>query len=80
MSGSRDQAERVFWVDTGSLDATVQGWDIAAESIEICRNPDGDPWLLGEGSYGRVYRGVRGGVQDVAVKVLLLSVFPFTRC
>jgi len=69
MGSNRDVNKSVI----GSLDATVQGWDIAAESIEICRNPDGDPWLLGEGSYGRVYRGVRGGVQDVAVKVLHAS-------
>lgn len=28
-------------------------------------------FVQGEGAYGRVYRGLRGGVQDVAVKQLL---------
>jgi hypothetical protein len=49
----------------------VQGWDISEDNIEICCLPNGEPWLLGEGSYGRVYKGLRGGVQDVAVKVSL---------
>ena len=38
----------------GHLDAAVQGWDINADNIEICRDAAGEPWLLGEGSYGRV--------------------------
>ncbi len=38
----------------GNMDAAVQGWDINADNIEICRDANGEPWLLGEGSYGRV--------------------------
>lgn len=34
----------------------MQGWDIDAENIEICRDSKGEPWLLGEGSYGKVRR------------------------
>ncbi|KAK9830253.1 hypothetical protein WJX72_010587 [[Myrmecia] bisecta] len=48
----------------------VHGWDIGTGNIEICRRPDGSEWVLGEGSFGMVYRAVRSGVQDVAVKVL----------
>jgi serine/threonine protein kinase len=57
----------------GQLDAALQGWDIDAQNVEICRDAKGEPWLLGEGSYGKVYRGLRGGVQDIAVKVLHAS-------
>lgn len=29
---------------------------------------DGSDWLLGAGAFGRVYKGLRGGVQDIAIK------------
>eukprot|EP00891_Asterochloris_glomerata_P007932 jgi/Astpho2/7932/Aster-06406 len=38
--------------------------------VEICLKPDGSDWLLGIGASSRVYRGLKNGVQDVAVKVL----------
>ncbi|KAL3143486.1 hypothetical protein ABBQ38_002293 [Trebouxia sp. C0009 RCD-2024] len=41
-----------------------------AASLEICTRPDGSLWLLGEGACGQVYKALRNGVQDVAVKVL----------
>lgn len=39
--------------------------------IDICKHEDGRDWLLGKGSYGQVYKACRGGVQDVALKLLL---------
>ena len=39
--------------------------------IHICKRDDGRDWLLGKGSYGQVYKAVRGGVQVVALKLLL---------
>ena len=38
--------------------------------IEICKTADGRDWLLGAGSFGHVYKGLRRGVQEVAVKKL----------
>eukprot|EP00891_Asterochloris_glomerata_P002164 jgi/Astpho2/2164/fgenesh1_pg.00040_%23_20_t len=38
--------------------------------IEICQTPDGKDWLLGSGANTKVYKGIKNGVQDVAVKVL----------
>lgn len=44
-------------------------------NLEICRRPDGTLWLLGEGACGKVYKAMRDGVQEVAVKVLAASQF-----
>lgn len=40
------------------------------EEIQILKRPDGTPWKLGSGSFGAVFRGLRDGVQPVAVKVV----------
>ncbi|KAL0049131.1 hypothetical protein WJX82_007250 [Trebouxia sp. C0006] len=44
-------------------------------NLEICRRADGTLWLLGEGACGKVYKAMRDGVQEVAVKVLAASQF-----
>ncbi|KAK9805505.1 hypothetical protein WJX72_001765 [[Myrmecia] bisecta] len=48
----------------------AQSWDISEGEIEVCRRPSGSSWVLGEGSFGMVFRAVRGGIHDVAVKIL----------
>ncbi|KAK9804823.1 hypothetical protein WJX72_007321 [[Myrmecia] bisecta] len=48
----------------------VEGSDIHTGDIEICQRPDGSLWVLGEGNFGKVFRGLRGGMQDVAIKML----------
>lgn len=42
---------------------TTAPLQIDASDVEVCRRPDGSPWLLGEGRYGRVYKALKGGVQ-----------------
>ena len=54
-----------------SLPSPHPDWSTIPESdLAISLRPDGTPWLLGEGAYGRVYRGTLRGVQPVAVKAL----------
>eukprot|EP00208_Stichococcus_sp_RCC1054_P006737 CAMPEP_0206141092 /NCGR_PEP_ID=MMETSP1473-20131121/11769_1 /ASSEMBLY_ACC=CAM_ASM_001109 /TAXON_ID=1461547 /ORGANISM="Stichococcus sp, Strain RCC1054" /LENGTH=771 /DNA_ID=CAMNT_0053535505 /DNA_START=465 /DNA_END=2780 /DNA_ORIENTATION=- len=47
---------------------------ILPSEIVICKRDDGSDYLLGKGSFGHVFRGLRRGVQDVAVKKLRPSV------
>lgn len=44
-------------------------WEIPLESVRLLQRPDGSDWLLGEGAYGKVFRGVVDGIQEVAVKI-----------
>jgi hypothetical protein len=39
-------------------------WDY----IRFCKQADGSPWLLGQGRYGKVYKGVLNRKTNVAVK------------
>jgi hypothetical protein len=41
----------------GKMDASIQGWYIDPAEVSICKRPeDGEDWLLGTGSYGKVGR------------------------
>lgn len=50
--------------------APNQPWEIEPEELEIVQDGENKPIVLGAGGCGEVLRGVRGGVQDVAIKVL----------
>ncbi|KAK9807895.1 hypothetical protein WJX72_012418 [[Myrmecia] bisecta] len=50
---------------------TEEDWEIGPnEEIQICKRADGRLWELGVGSFGKVYKAIKGGVQEVAVKTL----------
>jgi len=45
------------------------GSRIEHTDLHIC-SKDGVPWVLGSGAYGIVYKAIRNGVQEVAIKIL----------
>ena len=45
------------------------GSRIERTDLHIC-SKDGVPWVLGSGAYGIVYKAIRNGVQEVAIKIL----------
>ena len=53
--------------------SSIHGWEIDPGDIQICKTDDGKDHLIGTGGFGQVYKGVRSGVQDVAVKMLSYS-------
>ncbi|DBA85246.1 TPA: hypothetical protein ACH3X2_005947 [Trebouxia sp. C0005] len=46
-----------------------QDVEIASENICIAQTSAGTDWILGQGSYGMVYKGIKDGVHDVAIKI-----------
>eukprot|EP00884_Botryococcus_braunii_P012256 jgi/Botrbrau1/21030/Bobra.0144s0042.1 len=49
----------------------ARGWELDPNDITICTHDDGKDWLLGKGGGGMVFKGLRCGVQDVAVKIMV---------
>ena len=45
------------------------GSRIERTDLHIC-SKEGVPWVLGSGAYGIVYKAIRNGVQEVAIKIL----------
>lgn len=48
-------------------------WELKSSDVAICRRPDGAPWSLGKGGFGEVFKGLRDGVDEVAVKIIRIS-------
>ncbi|DBA94632.1 TPA: hypothetical protein ACH3X1_002205 [Trebouxia sp. C0004] len=46
-----------------------QDVEISPDDISIAQTAAGTDWILGQGSYGMVYKGVKDGVHDVAIKI-----------
>ena len=48
-------------------------WELAQTDVQICLRPDGTRWRLGKGGFGEVFKGLKDGVDEVAVKVIHLQ-------
>ena len=58
--------------DDGSYD-----WELLPTDVLICKKSDGSAWRLGKGGFGEVFKGLKDGVDEVAVKrIRLLSSSP----
>ena len=48
----------------------IDAQQLAACCCSIMKRSDGSDWELGSGNFGKVLKGMRGGVQPVAIKQL----------
>lgn len=48
-------------------------WELQPWSVAICRHSDGSEWKLGQGGYGEVFKALKDGVDEVAVKRIKLG-------
>ena len=52
-------------------------WELLPTDVLISKKSDGTPWRLGKGGFGEVFKGLKDGVDEVAVKrIRLLSASP----
>ena len=62
-SPSEGSSRRRSSNEDGSYD-----WELLPSDVNVCRKPDGAPWRLGKGGFGEVFKGLKDGVDEVAVK------------
>eukprot|EP00884_Botryococcus_braunii_P019312 jgi/Botrbrau1/6064/Bobra.177_1s0004.1 len=48
--------------------------EIRPNDVAIALLPNKQPWVLGSGAYGRVYKGLLKGVHEVAIKIFTIQV------
>lgn len=52
-------------------------WELLPTDVSICKKSDGTAWRLGKGGFGDVFKGLKDGVDEVAVKrIRILSASP----
>lgn len=69
ISKQRSTTSRSSISKASTLLSQGSSWSIHHSDIEICKDSDGNEIVLGKGGYGKVLRGIRHGVQDIAIKV-----------
>lgn len=48
-------------------------WELLPSDVNICKRLDGSLWRLGKGGFGEVFKGMKDGVDEVAVKVIRIK-------
>lgn len=48
-------------------------WELLPSDVDICKRLDGSLWRLGKGGFGEVFKGLKDGVDEVAVKVIRIQ-------
>ena len=58
---------------SGDKGQVTYDWELMPSDVEICKKEDGSLWRLGRGGFGEVFRGLKDGVDEVAVKVIRIQ-------
>lgn len=58
---------------TKRLASPVYSWELQPMDVQLCLRPDGSKWYLGRGGFGEVLKGIKDGVDEVAVKVIKMT-------
>ncbi len=48
-------------------------WELLPSDVQICVCPDGTKWCLGKGGFGEVFKGIKDGIDEVAIKVIKIQ-------
>ena len=57
---------------SASSSALKYDWELEPSEVTISKRPDGSLWRLGKGGFGEVFKGLRDGVDEVAIKIIRL--------
>ena len=71
LKGASNWSELSHYAGLLQLDVHT-GSRVERTDLHIC-SKDGVPWVLGSGAYGIVYKAIRNGVQEVAIKILVAA-------
>jgi hypothetical protein len=52
---------------------TEYDWELQPTDVQICLKQDGQKWKLGQGGFGEVFKGIKDGVDEVAIKVIPIN-------
>ena len=55
------------------LNTVRYDWELQPGDVQICQRPDGSKWYLGRGGFGEVFKGIKDGVDEIAIKVIKVS-------
>ena len=52
---------------------THYDWELLPSDVQICQHANGTNWHLGKGGFGEVFKGIKDGIDEVAIKVIKLE-------
>ena len=55
---------------------THYDWELLPSDVLICKQSNGALWKLGKGGFGEVFKGMKDGIDEVAVKVIKIQGSP----